>query len=181
MKTALTYGFGMALAGALLTLLLYFTGFHDSPEKLSSGQWLGTLGAIAIGITGTTLAMREKRANFPIEDDWGYGNALGAGVLTGLFAGLFSAVFTYVYFAIINPGMSELILQSQIAAMEAKGMPAANIERAEPMMRKWMSPPVITVMQLFFGFLWNVIISLVIAIFLRRRPTAAELPPSLAT
>jgi hypothetical protein len=43
MKTPLIYGFSMALATSLVTLLLYFAGFHDSAEKLGSAQWIGTI------------------------------------------------------------------------------------------------------------------------------------------
>ena len=177
MKTALTYGFAMALGGAVLALLLYFTGYHDNPEALRSGQWIATVLSIAIGVAGLALAMREKRARFPDDEEWGYGNALGVGILTGLVSSAAGMVFGYLYFAVINPGMSEVILQSQIAAMEAKGISAAQIERAEPMLRKWMSPVMLTLMQLFFGFLWNVVLALLLAFFFRRRAPAAVPPP----
>jgi len=34
MKIPLTYGFIMAIGGALLMLLLYFAGLHDTVEKM---------------------------------------------------------------------------------------------------------------------------------------------------
>jgi hypothetical protein len=181
MKIALTYGFAMALGGALLALLLFFAGFHDAPEKLQAGQWIATVLGIGIGIGSLALAMREKRALFPADETWSYGHALGVGLLAGLFAGLFGGVFGGLYFHVINPGMSEVILQSQIAAMEAKGLSPAQIERAEPMLRKWMSPAMLTVMQVFFGCVWNVVLALVVAIFFRRRASdaPAATPPPL--
>lgn len=183
MKTSLTYGAVMAIAGAVLTLLLFFAGFHDSGEKMKLAQWIGGLGGVAIGVTCLTLAIREKRALFPVDADWGYGAALGGGVLTGLWASLFGLVTAYVYFAILNPGFSDVIYQTQVTAMEARGMTAAQIERAEPMMRKWMSPIVMTIMQGFMGFIWSVLLSLLVAIFLRKRPAtgaADEVPPALS-
>lgn len=181
MKTPLTYGAIMAIAGAALTLALYFAGFHESAEKLGTSQWIGTLGGLTIGIACLSLAMREKRENFPATANWGYGSALGGGVLTGLIASAFSLVFAYVYFAIINPSMSEVILQSQIAAMEAKGVSASQIAQAEPMIRKWMSPGVMTFFQGFFGFIWSLLLSLIIAIFFRQRVSSATAgaPPTL--
>lgn len=181
MKIALAYGFAMALGGALLALLLFFAGFHDAPEKLQAGQWIGTAASIAIGVGGLSLAMREKRAAFPADETWSYGNALGVGLLAGFFAALFGAVFGALYFHVVHPGMSDVILQAQLAAMEAKGLSPAQIERAEPMLRKWMSPAMLTVMQVFFGCVWNVVLALVVAIFFRRRASddPAAVPPPL--
>jgi len=180
MKTALTYGFSMALANALFTLLLYFTGFHDSAEKMKAAQWIGTCGVLAITVTCLALAMREKRATAAPEADWGYGSAFGVGLLTGLFAALFGVVFAYLYFQFINPGFSDLVLEAQIAQMEARGMSAAQIERAEPMMRKWMSPAVMTIMGCISTFIMSLILALIVAIFFRRREIEATAPPPIA-
>lgn len=180
MKTSLTYGAAMAIAGAVLTLVLYLAGFHDSVEKMKPAQWVGSIGGIAIGISCLTLAMRDKRANHPVDSDWGYGSALGAGVLTALFGSLFGTVTAYVYFALLNPGFSDVVFQAQVAAMESKGMTAAQIEKIEPMLRKWMSPLAMTLMQGFMGFIWSLLLSLVLAIFVRKRPAPAgsgEIPP----
>jgi hypothetical protein len=126
--------------------------------------------------------MRDKRAQFPAEEDWGYGSAVGIGVLTGLFGSLFGLVTTYLYFGIINPGFSDLIFQAQAAAMAEKGMSAAQIEKIEPMIRKWLSPVAMTLLQGFMGFIWSTLLSLLIAIFFRRRapaPGGMAAPPPL--
>lgn len=178
MKNALTYGLFMALAGAALLLLMYFLGFHDTPEKMQSVQWVGMVGGVVLGVVFLSLAMRDKRADFPAAEDWGYGNALGAGVLTSLFASLFGIVTAYLYFGVLNPDFSEVTYQMQVKAMEAKGMSADAIAKAEPMMRKFMSPGVLVAFQAFFGFVWSVVLSLIIAIFFRKREQPAlDAPP----
>jgi len=180
MKTSLTYGAAMAAAGFALVLLLYVAGFHDSPEKMASAQWIGGLAGAGIGIACLALAMREKRALSNPENDWGYGSALGAGILTALVGSVLGAVTGWVYFAVINPGFSDIVLQAQLAGMEAKGMPAAQIAAAEPMMKRFTSPAMMTVFQGFFGFLWSLLLSLVVAIFFRRRDTPpVAVPPAL--
>jgi hypothetical protein len=184
MKTPLIYGFAMALVSAVLTFVLFFAGFHSSAEKMQSAfaQTIGFVGPFIIGVTCLVLAMRERRANAPADAPWGYASALGTGVMTGLFASLIGIVFAYVYFAYINPQMSEVIYQVQAAKMEAKGMSADQIERAEPMMRKMMSPLMMTVFQTVVGFIWSVLLSLILAIFVRSRPTASigsDAPPVL--
>jgi hypothetical protein len=180
MKLALTYGAAMAIAGAILVLVLFFAGLHDSVAKLQTAQTIGLGGGITIGVVCLALVMREKRAQFPAEEDWGYGSALGAGVLTAMFGSLFSLATTYAYFGIINPGVCDLILQAQLAAMEAKGMPSDQIEKIEPMMRPWMSPVALTLTQGLFGFTFSTLLALVVAIFFRQRAPAAgetSLPP----
>lgn len=34
MKNALTYGFGISIASSLLTLVIYFLGYHNDLEKM---------------------------------------------------------------------------------------------------------------------------------------------------
>lgn len=181
MKIPLKYGLFMALAGAAFTLLMYFAGFHDSPEKMQSAQWIGFAAALAIGVTFLSLAMKEKRATAPADLPWGYGSAFGTGVLTALFASVFGMITAYCYLAFINPRMCDVVLQMQLAAMEAKGLSAAQLEKAEPMIRKWMSPPIMVVMQSVSGFITGTVLAAIVAIFFKQRvvSTAAGLPPPI--
>jgi hypothetical protein len=180
MKTPLIYGAAMAIAGALLTFVMFFAGFHGSSEKMQSGtaQTLGIVGPIAISIIGLVLAIRDKRANTPPESPWGYGSAVGTGVLTGLFSALFGAVFAYIYMAFLNPELGNIIYETQVAKMEAQGMPQEQIDAAERMMRMMMSPGMMTLFQTIAGFLWAVVLSLILAIFFRQRPASLQ-PPAL--
>ncbi|HEY1107319.1 MAG TPA: DUF4199 domain-containing protein [Opitutaceae bacterium] len=177
MKLAFTYALFMTLSGAALMLLLYFLGFQSSVEKFQAGQWIGGIGGVALSAVFLALAMREKRADFPAVEEWGYGNALGAGVLTGLFASLFGIVTAYFYFFVLNPEFSEINHQVQIRAMEAKGMSPADIAKIEPAMRMFSKPALLLVFQVIGGFFFSTIISLIVAIFFRKR----EQPPVVAT
>jgi hypothetical protein len=180
MKATLAYGFLMALGGAVLTLVLYFAGFHDDLEKMSTAKWVGGVGGLAITVACLSFAMRDKRANAPADENWGYGSAFGTGVLTALWGALFGALFAYVYFGFINPGFSEVMLQGQLAKLEASGkLSAAQIANAEPLMRRFASPPVLVAFQAVFGFIWTLILSLIVAIFFRERRVAAGVPPPI--
>ncbi|MBL9200679.1 MAG: DUF4199 domain-containing protein [Opitutaceae bacterium] len=175
MKIPLTYGAIMAVAAAVLTLLLYFAGLHDNPEKFGTGQLLGVIGGLAVGITCLALAIREKRANHPVTSAWGYGSALGGGVLTGLVASVLGIATGYLYFAVIHPGFGDLVLQVELAKLEGKGVPASAIAQAEGMIKFMTRPGMMIAMQAIVGFFWTVVLSLIIAIFFRRR--AADTPP----
>ncbi len=178
MKTPFIYGALMAIAGAALTFGLYLAGFHDTAEKFGTAQVLGTLGGVAISVTGLALAMREKRATSPNASPWSYGSALGCGVLTGLVASLLGCITAYLYFAVINPGFGDFVLQVETAKLEARGLPSAAIAQAEGMIKFMTRPTMMVVMQAVGGFFWSFVLSLVIAVFFRQR--AAEAPPPLA-
>lgn len=176
MKTSLTYGFIMTLASALLGLGLFFGGFHADPAKLKLGQNIGLILGLVIGITCLLLGMREKRALTPADKSWGYGSALGTGVMIALFGTVLGAVYNYAYFAYINPGFQEIVLEAQIMAMEEKGLSAAQIDSAIPMMQKFMSPVAMTAFGGIMGFLWLLVLSLILAAFVKNRPVVA--PPA---
>jgi hypothetical protein len=173
MKTPLVYGSLMALVGALLTYGLFFAGYHDAPEKLQVAQWIGSGGGILASIVFTALAMRERRAEYPANREWGYGSAFVTGLLAGLVGAVLGAILAYIYFAFVNPGFNEIVYQAQVAKMEAKGMSSAQIEQASGMMRKMMSPVVMVIFQVIAGAVWSTILSLIVAIFFRNRPAAA--------
>lgn len=173
MKTSLTYGFIMTLCGAFVSLGLYFGGLHSDPDKLKIAQTIGLVLGLAISVTCTLLGMREKRANTPADKPWGYGPALGTGVMIGLFGMIFGAAYNYCYFAFIDPNFREVVLQAQIAALEAKNVPPAQIERAEPFIRPWLSPGAMTATGAVMAFVWNLVISLIVAAVVKNRPASA--------
>ncbi len=170
MKTYLTYGFLMTLGTSLVNLALHFGGFYADPAKLQFAQTASIILALVIGITCLLFGMREKRDLTPADKNWGYGSALGTGVMIGLFACLLGAIYNYAYFAFINPDLREVMLEAQIIAMEEKGVPASQIDAAEPFIRKWLSPGVMTAMGTVMGFFWNLVLSLIVAAFVRNRP-----------
>ena len=104
MKTCFLYGFLLAVAGSILILVLYFLGFHSDPAKLAAGNWIGGVLGLGIGISLTVLGVKARRSEVPENVEFGYGRALGAGVLISLFASILSTIFNYVYAAFINPG-----------------------------------------------------------------------------
>lgn len=181
MKHYLTYGFAMALGGALVVFGLFFLGLHDSPDKLDTAQTIQMCAGLAIGITCIVLGTKAKRAALPATAEFGYGSALGAGVMITLFASLMGIFTNVLYAAVINPHFGEVIIQAQAAKMEAKGIPPDKIEQIQKMTATMMKPPVLAAMGFLSGMFFGTIISLVTAAFLKR-PAVEELadsPPPL--
>jgi hypothetical protein len=171
MKTYLSYGLYMSLGNALLVFALYFLGFHSEAAKLSTAQNIQMVAGLALGITFIVLGTKERRAAVPASEGFGYGSALGAGVMIGLFAALFGTVFTYLYAAVINPNFIEVMLQAQTDKLELQGLSGDKIEQINAMTRGMMKPPIQAAFGFVFGLLFSTLISLVSAAFLKRAAT----------
>ncbi|OHE77851.1 MAG: hypothetical protein A3G75_14485 [Verrucomicrobia bacterium RIFCSPLOWO2_12_FULL_64_8] len=175
MKTCLLYGLGITLAGALLVFVEFFLGYHSDPEKFQTGQVFGTIGGLLITIVGLVYGMREVRER-TADRALSYGRGVGIGALITIFSGIFGAVFYLIYGLVINPEFHELVYQAQIQAMEAKGLKASQIESMEGLMRFFTGPVWFAFANLFGAPLLGTLLSLIIALFLKRAP-AANVPP----
>lgn len=180
MKTYSLYGFFMALAAMVLTLVLFFLGFHSSPAKFPTGQIIGSVGGLVIGITFIVLGTKARRAEWPVAEDFTYGNAFAAGFMVTLFAAIIGLFTNFLYFQIINPGLAEVIVQAQLDKLEAKGLSGAQLEGAEKSIRFFLKPGMTAVFGFIGGVFWGTVISLVTSAFLRR-PAVEELKESQAS
>ena len=181
MKTYLTYGFAMALGGALISFAMFFLGLHDSPSKLDLAQWIQMGCGIALGVTCIVLGTKARRAEVPAGAAFGYGSALAAGVMITLFAALLGIVTTYVYLAIINPGYGDVVLHAQAEKLEGKGLKSEQIEQIQKMSAIMMKPGVMTAFSFIAGLFFGTVISLISAAFLKRPAVedAGDAPPTL--
>ena len=171
MKTYLSYGLYMSLGNALLVFALYFLGFHSEASKLGTAQNIQMVAGLAIGITFIVLGTKERRAAVPATENFGYGSALGAGVMIGLFAAIIGTVFTYLYAAVINPNFVEVMMQAQTEKLELQGLSSDKIDQINSMTRGMMKPPIQAAFGFIFGVLFSTLISLVTAAFLKRAST----------
>jgi len=172
----MTHGFYMALAGAFLVMALYILGFHSDPEKFGIGQAIATVGGLAISIIFMLSGVREKRALTPADQKWGYGSAMGTAFMVGLFGTLIGLVFNYLYFFHINSSFSELVLQTELAKLEAQDVPPEAIEKAEPFIEMMTSAPAMLATGAIFGLIGNTVIALIMAAFTKNRPETTPLP-----
>jgi len=175
MKPYLTYGAFIAISNAAITLVLYLAGFHTDPAKLQTGNFVAGAAGLVIGISLLVIGIRAKRATVPETKEFNYGLALGAGVMISLFAVLFGTAFQFIYQSFINPGFADVLLQAQTAKLEAAGLSSDQIDKATQVMRMMTKPVVQAAMGFFGGMVMSVIISLIVAAFLRRKAVEAPL------
>ncbi len=181
MKTNVTYGFFIALGGMVLTLALYFLGFHSEASKLPAAQWIGFFGFLAIAISLIVAGQKARRSETPAEEGFSYGRGMGAGAGIAFFSALFGIATTLLYFGVINPNLVELMVQAQLDKLEAKGLSGAQIDQAEKFIRFSMKPAVMAVSNFIFIMLIGTIISLISSAFLKRPApeVTEETPPSV--
>lgn len=179
MKTYLTYGSAIAGGSFLLVVILFILGLHSDPSKLSTAQWIQGCVGLAIGITGTVLGIKARRAQVPVTEEFGYGSALGAGVMITLFAALLTLVTTFLYGGVINPHFTDVIMQAQADKLEARGLSADKIEQVQKISAPFMKLPMQMVFGFFGGMLFGTIISLIAAAFLKRE-AVTDVPPAMS-
>ena len=174
MKVYLTYGFVLALAGALINLILYFAGFHSDVDRLQTGQYIGGAVGLTIILVGLFLGIRAVRENAP-DKSLSYGKGVLSGLLIGVFNGLFGAVFVLLYGLVINPEYHELLYQMQVDKLTEKGVPAAQLDKMEGVMHIMTGPWVAAVSAIITVPIVFVLIALIFSAFLKRTPQ----PPAL--
>lgn len=171
MGTKFTYALILTIAGAILNLLLYFTGYQT--EKLATGQyfqWLGFVIMIAVLFLGIKAVREESPGQY-----LSYGKGVGSGVLISLFSGLMSAVFNFIHFKFINTEFADYQMEIVRAKWEQAGMGATQMEQAEGVTRMLMGPVMQAIFTPIMAVIFGLIISLVIAAILKR-PAPPETP-----
>src|SRR5690348_3481269 len=107
-------------------------------DKSGSAGWINYL-VWPFMILFLWLAMKERK-----QEDFGrtmsYGQCVGTGTLVGLWAGIATGIFMLVYFTSINPGIIDVMLQKQQAALQAQQMDPQKITKAMSWARQMFVP-----------------------------------------
>ncbi|HEY1765762.1 MAG TPA: DUF4199 domain-containing protein [Opitutaceae bacterium] len=177
MKTPALFGFISALAGAVLTLVLYFAGFHSEAAKMAVAQSISTWVGLLIFTVCQVLAVRGRRTEVPASQPFGYGSALWAATQMAFVAAILSSAFSFCYMKFINPGFADIALQAQMDKAQAKGISGPTLDRMESVTRTFLQPGIAATVNLFVLFIIGVVIGLIVAGFVRR--TEANTPPPI--
>lgn len=164
MGTKFIYALTLTITGAVLNLLLYFTGYQT--EKLAVGQhlqWLGFVITIAILHLGIKAVREESPGKY-----MSYGKGVGTGVLISLYSGLMSSVYTFIHFKFVNTEFVDYNMELIRAKWEQAGLGAAQMEKAEGITRMFMGPVSMAIMTPIMAVIFGLIISLILAAILKR-------------
>lgn len=166
MKIPLTYGVYLAVAGIIVNLVCYLLGYHNDAAKFETGSRIAQAVGFIITIVGLVYAMLATRTASK-DQSLSYGRAVGVGALTTLVSGAISAVYMLIYGFVINPEFHELIYEMTLAKM-----PAQQADAAAGMMKFFTGPIWMSLMALIFSPIFGTVLSLIIAIFVKRAPLA---------
>lgn len=122
---------------------------------------------MALGLYWSTTSFRDKQLGGYIE----YGKAFSAGFYTGLFASVLTGIFLYVYVQYIDPGMlEEILIKAEESMLEQNpDMSNEQLDQALAMTEMFTSPAMMGVMGFIANVIFSAILSLIIAIFAKRK------------
>lgn len=166
MNTPFFYGLVLAFGNIVLTLVGFFLGYQT--DKLVQGRWFGVLPfVLVIGILWLGIrAVREEAKDKSLS----YGKGVGTGFLITLYSSLIGTVYGFIHFKFINPNFVDYQIDAAHEKWAQAGLSDAQIEAAEKGMRFIMSPVVLSITGLLASPLIGLVIALVLAAFLKRKP-----------
>jgi hypothetical protein len=158
-KANLTSGLILGLVGIVYSLVMYFL-------DLSLNQAQGYI-FMVIQIALLFYLVKSYRDNY-LHGMINYGQALGAGVVICLYYSIISAIFAYILLAVIDPGLPDKQLAMAEEMMLKRGMPQAQIDAGMAVQRKIMIPEVMAPVSILGNMFFGLILSLIIAAFVRK-------------
>ncbi len=158
-KIALPYGFLLALATIVISVIVYVMGMtYEQPWWQSALNFVLMAAVISYGLK----AFKASNDGF-----LSLGEALKTGLAISLIAGLIGSIFTYVFIEFIEPDFAVNMLEATREKMidQNPEMTEEQMEMALGMTEKMMSPGVMVaigiIASLFFGFIISLVAGLI--------------------
>jgi hypothetical protein len=167
MNTPFFYGLVLAFGNIVLTLVFFFLGYQT--DKMLQGRWITSLLPLAMTILVMWLGIKAAREETK-DRSLSYGKGVGTGVLIALYAGLIGAIYTFVHFTFINPNFADYAIDMVRQQWIARGLSDSQMDAAEKFTRLMYKPAVLAIIGAILSPLIGLIISLILAAFLKRKP-----------
>jgi hypothetical protein len=158
-KANLTNGLILAMIGIVYTLVMYFLDL-----TINKTQGYVFLLILVVALFFLVKSYRDSYLHGNIT----YGQAVGAGVVIFLYYAILTAIFTYILFAIIDPGLIDKQLAASEELMAKKGIPQEAMDAGLKIQKKMMKPEIMAPISIFGNMLYGVIMSLIVAIFVKK-------------
>jgi hypothetical protein len=156
---ALTYGAITAAAMIVYSLILFILNLYLN-KPLGYVNYLLLIAGMVLG----TLNFRKlnDRGLLP------YGKAFTSCFLIGLIASVISIIYFFIYMKFINTGMINEMLEQARQEMMTKNLSEEQMDKAMEYTAKFMQPAWMMVFGLLMYVIVSVILSAIIAIFLKK-------------
>ncbi|MDX9696702.1 MAG: DUF4199 domain-containing protein [Bacteroidales bacterium] len=156
-KSGATSGVILGIVLIIYSVLLYMLDLNMN-KSLGYVTYL----FLIVGLWWFTKSYRDNTLGGTIS----YGQALGYAMVIVVVAALISSVYSYVFLKYIDPSMIDKIAAMSEEEMLKQGMSDEQIELAQSMSKKFMSPGLMNIMGFLgtsvFGFLIALVTSAVV-------------------
>jgi hypothetical protein len=98
-----------------------------------------------------------------------YGQGFGIGTWVALISSVISSIFTYIYVKFIDAGFIQTMLEKQEEQFQERGMSDEQIKQAMDMTAKFMTPEMMLVFGLIFGFIILLVVFAIVTIFTQKK------------
>lgn len=162
------YGAIVSLILIAVGLLLHVTGMTDFTNQYSAGNIINSVLTYGLMIGGIVMAMKKYR------DSAGGYMTFGKGFGTGFWASLvmagITAVWTYLFFAVIDPSLTDTIMEATRDRMLEQGQSEETVDQAMQYTEMFMKPGMMTIFAGIGTLFTGSIISLIVAAIMQRKP-----------
>jgi len=166
----LTLYYGLIVGGllVLLSLILYISDVGRE-SYLNSIQYLILLGGIIWG--------SKTYRDMYLDGNITYGKSFSVGFMIGLFASILSSIYIFLFFQYFDPGMmTEILNNTEQNLLKANpNISDADLEMALKYSAKFTTPVMIAVWSFLANVIVSVILSLIVAIFIKRENVQTEI------
>lgn len=158
--------FQNALApGAIMGItLIALSAIYYAADYDGGLTTLANIIATGAAITYFTIQYRDKKKNGFIS----YGQTVGFGTLMSLVSAVLNAVYFVIFITLIAPDYIATVMDKAAQKIIEQGTDEAQLETALEITKLILSPPVLTISIIFSCVLSGVIISLIVAIFVKK-------------
>ncbi len=158
-KNSLKHGLIVGLVILIYSVLLYVL-------ELNLIQALGYVVYVILfaGFILGTKAFRDNNLNGNIS----YGRAFGYSIVILLVASIISSIYNYLLVTVIDPDIVEKIMALGEEKMLEKGLTDDQIEMAQSMQKKFMSPVFMSIMAFIGTMFFGTIIALITSAIVKK-------------
>lgn len=158
-KANLNSGLILGLIGVAYSLVMYFL---DLTLNRNQGYFL-----LVILIIALYILLKSYRDNY-LHGYITYGQAVGAGVVIFLYYAIITAIFVYILYTLIDPGLIAKQLANTEEMLEKRGMTQEALDAAMNIQKKIIKPGIMAPFSILGSMVTGVIMSLIVAIFVRK-------------
>ncbi len=166
-QMAMRYGFYYSLASIIVDVTFFLL---DLGTKMN---WLNGTLKFVVGVAIIYLGMKARRDE-ELGGYMSYSKALGFGSIMVLFSASVLSVYAYIHMSFVDPEGIDRVMKEVKEQMILKNSSEEEMEMSLSMMRKMKSPAFTVPLSFVGSFIWGFILSLIIAIFVRKNDPNEE-------